>query len=1702
MHLKSRWIRLPLKILLWVVVSIIALVVILVIALQIPAVQNMAASKGVAWLQKKIGTTVQLNKISIGFPKTINITGFYLEDKQGDTLLYVSELNVGVDMVGLLSNRLFMRSVVLQGVTGSVKRLYPDTTFNYSFIIDAFATPDSVNPADTSDNASKDFEIIFKSIKLTDIRLTFSDTLSGLDAYTYIGNFETAFDDFDLQKMVFETDEIKLHNTVVSYLQTPPLTASTSDTGSSVMPNIKIRNINLENIAARFASPASGLNVDASLQKLRVKIDSLDLGIQHFAIDRLQLDGAKIALEQSKPQQFDTLVKKVVKEEGIEKVIETPQWKFTMNELKLRNNDFKYNNLDSIPKSKGLDFNHLDVKNFHLATSDMYIAPGEVKLKIDSLFFAEKSGFTLNQMATSISYDTTNITLANLEIRTPDTYIGNHLEANFKSITKIADNIDKVNVHIVLDSTHIAMTDVLYFMPELQKTVPQVKIADNEILSLNGVIEGSLEEINIDKFTLTNNKSTSLFITAVVREALNTERLYASVDKLSFTSSRSDIQSYLAADMLPSSVSIPDAINLDARFKGYIKNFDAVADLKTTYGNLHAKVDMEQGAKPEDIAYDGEINVDAFDLGQLLMQPDTLGPVTLSVKAKGQGTDPDNLHAVVDVRVAEAYYNKYVYKDIVLNGNIVNKSFDGTLKMQDENLDFSFDGLINTDPDSLALVFDMHLNKADLKALNLSADTFNIQAAISSDLAKHGGPNPVGNLKVYDLLINKAGLNCPVDSILLTSVYEGDSSRITVNSSFLQAGISGDFILTEIMPVLMSNMQRYFSMPLNDTSATAMNAKKKLSDTLSTQHDLRFKLKVQDPNTICDNLVPGLKSFTPLEVNGSYNSSESAIVLNADIPRIEYNTITVDSLIFKVTSDAVKLDYNFYVGEISTDALALEMFNLEGSVSDNRIAYKINAQKTDTFNVLRTSGVFAVENNDYTLIIDEPLVLNNTAWKIDPDNMITFSDKGLDAQKVVLSGSGQMISILTQPGDYAPLKITFENFSLANFSQIIEKDTDLARGRLDGFFTLLNVDGVSAFTSDLSIDSLHFMENPVGNISLRANNSEDPKRFNIDFALGGYDNDVKAGGVFIATDNAGVLDLNIDLQRLNMETVQPFTFGQVNRMSGYLSGAFKISGTTDKPDPRGSLSFHDVAFNAPMVNTYLKVSNNTIDVNNHRLIINNFSLTDSLNNVAKLNGFADFSDFANLNFDMRLKTEDFLALNSTRHQEDMPVYGKVILDSDIHITGSPSSPVIDMRVLLNNGSEFVFVMPESQASLNESEGIVIFTDSLASNPVAKNDTIMNTVSNVQGVALNASITFEPQAVLKMLVDPVAGDSLFVSGDGTLNFKLDPGGQMNLTGRYNINKGGYNITLNQFLKRQFTIKEGSSITWTGDIMEALVDLTAIYQVRTSPLLLLEDQIDATDEASRNRYRNALTFLVFLNIDGALTSPQIGFDIDQPDAEKGAMGGAVNAKLNELRTDPSQLNKQVFALLALNRFLGQDPFETGNAPMTVESATRASASKLLTQQFSALSDKYIKGVDLDVGVNSFEDYSSGTEEGRTQLQLGVSKEFLNDRVTVQVGGNVELEGDRARQNNASDLAGNVNVEYKLRPDGRYLLRGFRRIEYENPIEGELIDTGIGFSYSREFIRFRQLFMSDKKLRELRQKRQQMRETNEKSENGQNK
>jgi hypothetical protein len=475
------------------------------------------------------------------------------------------------------------------------------------------------------------------------------------------------------------------------------------------------------------------------------------------------------------------------------------------------------------------------------------------------------------------------------------------------------------------------------------------------------------------------------------------------------------------------------------------------------------------------------------------------------------------------------------------------------------------------------------------------------------------------------------------------------------------------------------------------------------------------------------------------------------------------------------------------------------------------------------------------------------------------------------------------------------------------------------------------------------------------------------------------------------------------------------------------------------------------------------------------------------------------SNFINYKFGLDVDAKNFRAVNTTKKDNSL-YYGQMYLSTNLHIAGTESAPIVDGTLNIDDATNLTIVLPQAEPGVVQREGIVEFVNFEA----PENDSLfasadsLNAAPNPMGFDITADINISKKAVFNVVVDAANGDFLNIRGGGHISAGLDPSGKITMTGDYEIEEGGYQLSFN-FLQRKFQIQKGSKITWLGEPTSAQVAVTAIYVANTAPL----DLMPGIEEGRRNYYMQKLPFQVLLKIGGLLMKPEITFDIvlptDQNYGVSSDMVDEVNTRLTQLRQEPSELNKQVFAILLLNRFVGENPFQSSGSGggFNATAMAKQSVSKLMTEQLNNLAGDLIKGVDINFDVATTEDYTSGSRSQRTDLNVGLSKRLLNDRLQIAVGSNFGLGTTGAQQatqgatnQNANNIAGNVNVNYQLSKDGRYMLRFYRKNDYQGVVDGYIIETGFGFAMTVDYNQIREV-LAPKKVQQEREQRRKERE-----------
>ena len=1243
-------------------------------------------------------------------------------------------------------------------------------------------------------------------------------------------------------------------------------------------------------------------------------------------------------------------------------------------------------------------------------------------------------------------------------LKTPQTLLQNKVKVGYNSIASISKDLGNLSLEANLNQSKIGFKDILLFVPDLQKTNP-FKSNPNAILYLNTRLSGKIKDLTIPQFEMSGIGTTKVSLSGKIKGLPDAQKAYYDLDIKKVSSTSKDIYSFVPTGTIPKNIQLPSQLNLQGKFKGSVQNFKTNLALNSSFGN--AKVDglFDQRVKKKE-KYDATVYLLDFDLGRLIKN-DSIGKITLKAKVKGNGLDPKTARAQFDGLVQKAVFNRYTYKDLALKGNIANGSFDVKSGMKDPNLNFDLIASGNTQEKYPSIKLKLNLDIADLEKLNLHAGPMKLRGNVDADIANSNPDFLNGKVFLSNVQVLQSAEPIVLDSVRIIAFADNNRNNIKISSQFLKAEVDGKYKLTTLTAAIKKSLSKYIDLKNPKVNGEA------------DEQRLAFKLKI-DNDPILFKLVPKLTGLEPINITGKYNNVTDSLEIKGTIPRIVYADNTISDGKINIEAKENALEYSVSVATIESGSLKIPFTSLSGKVENNLLTYALEVKDVKDKQQYFIAGEFKTEDSKNIFKIDaENFVLNYDKWNIDPENVIEFGGKRLYINKFYLANSGNELKIQSKgEQDNAPLQVDFVNFKIETIMNMVKKDEILMQGLINGNAVVENVMTKPTFTSDLKIEQFAFKGEPVGDIAIKVDNKTD-NLLNANVALTGEGNEVKLTGNYKIDD--GNLDFNLDLNKLYIKSIQGFTMGNVTDGTGYLSGNFKIVGKASSPKVSGELNFNDTGFRITQLNSFFKTDKEKITFNNDVITFDKFTLHDENDNELSVDGTIQSPDFKAYNFGLVVTADDFRAIHSKEADNDL-FYGDMFLDTKLNIKGNLDSPVIDGTIKINKETNFTVVMPQSDPSIADREGIVEFVNE-DSMYLKQTVDLQNKLdqSEVKGMDVNVAISIDKEAELTLLIDKGNGDYLKLKGEAELVGGIDKSGKTTLTGKYEFSDGAYEMNFNG-IKRKFDIQKGSYITWNGEPTMANLNITAIYKVNAAPIDLLGNQLGNDDQAIRNRYKQKLPFQTLLKMNGELMKPDISFGIVLPDGNYDVSSDVVTltqTKLKQLEQDPAELNKQVFALLLLNRFVGENPFASESGGTNAESLARQSVSKILSQQLNNLAGELITGFEVNFDLESTEDYTSGTMQNRTDLNVAVSKKLLDDRLKVTVGSSFGVEGAERANEESTNIAGDVALDYQLTKDGRYMVRAYRKNQYQVAVEGQVVETGVAFIITMSYNKFRELF-----------------------------
>ncbi|HEY4337315.1 MAG TPA: translocation/assembly module TamB domain-containing protein, partial [Puia sp.] len=814
----------------------------------------------------------------------------------------------------------------------------------------------------------------------------------------------------------------------------------------------------------------------------------------------------------------------------------------------------------------------------------------------------------------------------------------------------------------------------------------------------------------------------------------------------------------------------------------------------------------------------------------------------------------------------------------------------------------------------------------------------------------------------------------------------------------------------------------------------------------------------------------------------SFNSDRNDLNLGLKAPRIVYGTQFLHEIAVNAGTADSSLRYSVTMADGHGSGFLLYKTSVFGAVQDNHLTTTLLLKDKQEKDRYRLAGILDEQNSAIKFKFNpDSLLLNYEPWQVSRDNFIQYDSTGIIAHNFTIHNNSDSLSLNSKgTAGTAPIDVRFGNFRLSTISRLANQDSVIVDGILTGNAEVKNVTTNPVFTSDLVIHNLAYKVDTLGDLSLKVNN-EKANAFSADIGLKGKNNDLSAIGDYYTGE--GKMDLQLDLRRINLGAFTHSAQGVIDNMRGYMMGKFAITGTIEKPNVRGNLYFDSSVITPTVSGEALDISKDRIAFDEDGFNFSQFTLRDSAGNKLTLDGNVFTKDYRNFGFDISLNAQNFRMVNAPVNSS-RTFYGQLNLDAAINLEGKMDAPKVDGSIRVNKQTNFYYVLPGNDPEISDRIGVVRFVNHHTGDTlIDKKALALHRNKEIKGLDVSLNLLTDTSAVMNIVIDPRSGDALNVRGKSNLVFQLEKSGKMDLTGSYEVAGGFYTLSFN-LLKRKFAIDRSSIITWTGDPTTATVDLTASYTAQTPSIDLVANEIGGTaDQTITNKYRQKLPFLVTLKMDGELLKPTIAFDISLP-SNVLSLWPDVDLRLTQLRNQQSEMNKQVFALLLLGRFVGEDPLApAAGGGASVGNLAFSSASQILTSQMDQLAASLIKGVDIHFDLNNQQDYSTVDEIDYTELNVTLSKQLMDERLRVSVGSSFDVVGSGAPQQAPSNLAGNVAVDYKLSRDGRYLLRVYRQNQYQAVVLGQVVETGVGFVFTFDYDKFKEIWRSAKgeRLRE---------------------
>ena len=1410
-----------------------------------------------------------------------------------------------------------------------------------------------------------------------------------------------------------------------------------------------VKAVKAANIAARF-------ELIHFLKTRRIVID-------YAAIDRL--NARLYRSTASAPLNIARIIEKLTRKEP-----NKPPSRFNLaiSTVLIDESSVRYDILDA-PRCPGrFDPRHQAFSDIKLAASLPKLRNDTVTVNLDQLSLREQSGLDVRSLRANVLYTPTRLAVKSFDLMLPQSHIAMaDIALGYKNPKEIAKAITDGNIRVATEGeNYITPADLAPFVPAL-KNIP-----GRHYLSID--VTGNRDRLNIGELKIENPQNGLLAdITGALSGLSHGADSISAKDlavRLRLMPGSTDCVTAFVPDRkapgLSNILRSLGKVSLSAKANGRLSGFDATADIRTSVGDIVADASGSLINKRWTLS----AGFDGTNLRpSALMQKGELAKleyISLSGTFDGSFGGGRALTGDAGVTVTSAVFNGYNFSDIDAELSLAaDKTFNGMLAMGNAAIadvigsaNLEFEGGYGAKQHWLRTT--ANLRNLALAPLGVKGkyESYRLTADIEADL--HGTVTKWinGYADISGLSFTGDGKALSIRKFRVETDNVHHPNIVSIESDFLNGRLQGNINLGTLPAQARDLFAR--AMPVfADNSRSALAAS-------GPDNDFHFEFRIADAENLTNFLGLPVDIIYPVTIDGAFSNSDGTANVTVDAQYLQQSDKIIENTTLQASLTRDDGRGIIYATTTFPTQKGVMTVNAGITASDNRIDNKLDWQieREKPIGGLLSMSTLIGRGQDGNLNADiaintSKITFGDAEWTIAPARVL-ISDKTVNVENFALTTEGQSVRIEGSAANDSDsqLRLTVDNLELINIFKTLDINNALIGGRATGTFyaTQLLSKTPALWCNGLNVKNISYNDCVMGEANIDAHLDNERKAFHLDAVIDGPDkNRSRIDGDILF---AGALDMNFNAKHIPVGFMKPFMSAFADDLTGYASGYARLFGTFQDIDLEGEVFADSLGLKLGFTNTWYYATD-SVHIRPGVIDLRNITLRDRYGNTAMLNGYVHHQCFHRPDFEFRITDARKLLVYDVTPKLSPIWYGKVFGNGTAHIKGKPGIVDINVAMATTEGSTFTFVLSDDEEA--DEYNFITFRDRTPQKAV---DTIMASANTLPKAVLeyrermrarnavrdlptaynmDIQVDVTPVARVIIVMDPIGGDEIKANGTGDMRLTYNnTGNELHMYGTYVIDRGSYNFTLQDIIRKDFTINQGSSIKFTGDPYAARLDINATYNVNAN----LSD-LDESFLQDKDLNRTTVPVSAVLMASGDMRQPDIRFDLAFP-----TLNSDVYRKVRSIVSTEEMMNRQIIYLLALNRFYTPEYMSTtkGNELFSVASSTIASQ---LSGMLGKLSENWSIAPNLRSDRGDFSD---------VEFDVALSSSLLNNRLLFN--GNF---GYRDKSLNTNQFIGDFDIEYLLNRSGSVRLKAYNRYNDQNYyLRTAQTTQGVGIVYKRDF------------------------------------